>query len=217
MISILSLRQYTPTHLLSLPVIIEINHNYITSPHNIDGSVKIGIQDSVPQRATTEDLNSEQCSLTDWEEIVRKCSEAASAIDFSITEANIQHLRDTLHEQSVLATQLSGWLGLGEIDMLGAPSTDSLLSMLPQDHLNEKPEREDRGEGDKTPWGTCNLSDQYDACTVSLDKYRMTVKTAADSEICAIDALEVETRNILRTTISKGSGLLKSLISQNRL
>lgn len=166
------------------------------------------------QRATTEDLNSEQCSLTDWEEIVRKCSEAASAIDFSITEANIQHLRDTLHEQSVLATQLSGWLGLGEIDMLGAPSTDSLLSVLPLDHLNEKP---DRGESDKSPWGTCNLSDQYDACTLSLDKCRMTVKTAADSEICAIDALVVETRNILRTTISKGSGLLKSLISQNRL
>lgn len=124
-----------------------------------------------------------------------------------------------MHEQSVLSMQISGWLGLGELDMLGAPSSDSLPSIQPHDYSNENAEKGDRGENVKSTGGTCSLSlsDQYDACTVSLDKYRMTVKIAADSEICTIDALEVETRNLLLTTISKGCGLFKSLISQNRL
>ena len=157
--------------------------------------------------------------MTDWEEVFRKFSEVASAIDFTATEASIQLLRDTLHEQSVLSMQISKWLGLGELDLLGAPSTDSLSSIQPHDYSNENAEEGDNGEKMKTPGSTCSLSlsDQYDACTVSLDKYRMTVKIAADSEICAIGALEVETENLLLTTISKGSGLLKSLITQNRL
>lgn len=99
--------------------------------------------------------------------------------------------------------------------MLCAPSCDSLLSI----DMNEEAEIGDRGECLKSSGDTCSLSlsDQYDACTVSLDKHHMAVKIAADSEICMIDALEVETKNLLITTISKGCGLIKSLISQNRL
>ena len=185
----------------------------------IDENGNKGTQDPTLFKKASEDLNSEQFSLTDWEEVVRECSEAASAIDFTLTEASMKHLRDILHEQSVLSMQISGWLEIDEINMLGAPSTDSLLSVQPHDHMAENAEEGDRGENVKSPGGTCSpsLSHQYDACTVSLDKCRMTVKIAADSTICMIDALEVETKNLLLTTICKGSGLLKSLISQNRL
>ena len=45
----------------------------------------------------------------------------------------------------------------------------------------------------------------------------MSVKCAADDEITSISLLEDDTQKILEMTFNKGCGLLKNLISQNRL
>jgi hypothetical protein len=170
--------------------------------------------------------DSEQCSLTEWESIVRKCSESATAIDSSRTEAAVQRLREALSEEARIASEIQEWLSMGGIDMLSSVSIDSMTHSnthspaVNLERVVHSPKvgwkKVDRAEGDEF-WGTSGMSLRHEANKVFLDKSRMAVKEAADSEIEAISSLDAETKRILLTTFDKGCGLLKNFISQNRL
>ena len=170
---------------------------------------------------------SEQCSLAEWEVIVRKCSEAATAIDSSNTEAAIQRLREALYEESQIASDIQEWLGMGGIDMLSSLSIDSTthsLSYSPLLNLDRAAahspkvdwKKADKSDGNEF-LGTSGMSRREETNKAFLDKSRMAVKEYADTEIEAISGLEEETKRILVNTFDKGCGLLKNFISQNRL
>ena len=176
---------------------------------------------------SSEPEDSEQCSLTEWESIVRKCSESATAIDSSCTEAAVQRLREALSEEARIASEIQEWLSMGGIDMLSSLSIDSMthsLSYSPAMNLERAVvhspkvgwKKGDKSDGDEF-WGTSGMSLRHEANIAFLDKSRMAVKEAADSEIEAISGLDAETKRILSTTFAKGCGLLKNFISQNRL
>jgi hypothetical protein len=171
--------------------------------------------------------DSEQCSLTEWESIVRKCSESATAIDSSRTEAAVQRLREALSEEARIASEIQEWLSMGGIDMLSSLSIDSMThshAYSPALNLERAVihspkvdwKKGDKSDGDEF-WGTSGMSLRHEANKIFLDKSRMAVKEAADSEIDAINGLDAETKRILLTTFDKGCGLLKNFISQNRL
>lgn len=176
-------------------------------------------------RSVPED--SEQCSLTEWESVVQKCSESATAIDSSRTEAAVQRFREALSEEARIASEIQEWLGMGGIDMLSSLSMDSTTHSVAHAPAlileravvhSSKPgwKKVDKSDGDEF-WGTSGMSLRHEANIGLLDKSRMAVKEAADSEIEAISGLEEETKHILSTTFDKGCGLLKNFISQNRL
>ena len=61
------------------------------------------------------------------------------------------------------------------------------------------------------------LSAEYEAILNSLDKRRMDVKSSVDNEVVVIDNLEPELKSVLLMVLTKGCGLTRNLISQNRL
>ena len=182
------------------------------------------------QSEGTADSNFEQCSLTEWEEIVKKCSQSACAIDSSTTESAIQAMCEGQQALSQNALDIKAWLGKGELDMLSATSMDSGLSPFGNyavpDLIDLGPKYSDENpnnatdiheSGEKVTDNILVLSDQQEETTLHLDNCRMAVKISSDIEITAITALESETQGILATTLNKGCGLCKNLISQNRL
>jgi hypothetical protein len=137
---------------------------------------------------------------------VRQCSEVVNAVNSDATETEIFLLKKDLREQSCKVLDVCKWLGKADCDT----SSDSLFETV-KDSFNIENNVEAYSMDLQT------LSKDYENNLANLDKRRMLVKTAVDREIVVISELATETERIFESTLTNGCGLLKNLISRNRL
>ena len=170
----------------------------------------------------TLDVNSEQCSWSEWEGIARMCSEVVSAVDSSPTESATFALKDALQAQSKIASQISDWLSKSDdINDFADPGSVTVSQSGFCAHSNSKSaaimlctdamlSESSETEGD-------TLANKHQSNLTALDRARMALKCAADVEVAAMINQSTEILKTVNITFRKGAGLLKNLISQNRL
>ena len=163
----------------------------------------------------TLDVNSEQCSWSEWEGIARMCSEVVSAVDSSPTESATFALKDALQAQSKIASQISDWLSKSDdINDFADPGSVTVSQSGFCAHSNSKSaaimlctdamlSESSETEGD-------TLANKHQSNLTALDRARMALKCAADVEVAAMINQSTEILKTVTITFRKGAGLLKN-------
>ena len=136
-----------------------------------------------------------QCTWTEWEKIARSCADIVAKLTTNTAEEAITLLHNEFKSEIRITNEISDWMMSNASDLLNS-NDDFVQSKLLK---YEK------------------LAQEYDDIHDSLDKCRMSVKAAVDSELAQIFIYENETKDIFKIALEKGCALVKSMIAQNSL
>ena len=161
-------------------------------------------------------LNQEQCSWSDWIDMVDACTIEVTAIDPSSADTSIELFKAALDVQTKITSKMSKWLNSDEIDSSNALEEDTncqlLENVVPKNDVIQNGIYEKVIEKRKFL-----LAEEFEENLRVLDKCRMSVKCAVDLEIENIVNQIPQTNITELKAFHKGCGVLNNLILQNRL
>lgn len=177
-----------------------------------------------------------QCTLEEWEGIAQAYLQAAQAVSPDQADESIAAFGAALASQARLSARAAEWVlggvGAGDEEQAGemalvlpslptSPATpqspqspDGPLAPSPQTHITAR-----LAPNPALPFtpDINQLSNDCQDAEEDSDRTRMAVKTCVDSELSSMRALEGATKALLRTSMEKGCGLVKRMITQVRL
>ena len=187
-------------------------------------SVPISVPVSVPPFVSmvnqTGRLNIEQCSWSDWIDIVDACTVEVTAVDPSSADSSILLLKSALDDQTNIARRVSNWLCGKENDNLNSIENDTFSDVrenIVESNDNTQNDMHKNENENLIDRKNFSLADQYEENIRELDKCRMSVKCAVDIEIENIVNHIPNTKITEMNAFNKGCGVLNHLILQNRL
>ena len=161
-------------------------------------------------------LNQEQCSWSDWIDMVDACTIEVTAIDPRSADTSIELFKAALDIQTKITSKMSKWLNSDEIDSSNALEEDTncqlLENVVPKNDVTQNGIYENVIEKRKI-----SLAEEFEENLRVLDKCRMSVKCAVDLEIENIVNQIPQTNITELKAFHKGCGVLNNLILQNRL
>ena len=177
------------------------------------------------------------CTLEEWEGIAQAYVQAAQAVSPVQADESVAAFGAALAHQARLGARAADWVlgGVGGGEEDGAetalqPLSASLLSpqspqspdlsashcVSPQTSATPRSALPPPPHSHSHSLDINQLSNDCQDAEEDSDRTRMAVKTCVDSELAAMRALEAPTKALLRTSMEKGCGLVKCMITQVR-
>ena len=152
-----------------------------------------------PEIAGSKDYSdSTICHWSDWLPLLDKCTHLPYEVSSTASNAAIGDFRASMRSLSGITRRISEW---------SSHSTGSQDSISELTGFLDPP----------TAMSQSHLVQEFESIMSTLARQRMRVKSASDAEIGAIVARKEANESILKEALSKGAGVVLSMLSRNSL
>jgi hypothetical protein len=164
-----------------------------------------------------DDLLSEktsECTPEEWAQLVEAIEAQAKSSEVTSEQADaaMSQLSSSLQQQASVALQVAGWIDGTQV----GEAFDSAAKESPAVSSDSTATRR-MSTSIRDPHTYEQLSNNFQDSGEGIERCCVDVKVKVESELGAMSAKESTTKSLLRSAVEKGYGLIKAMITQNRM